>query len=69
MIRIKNTIRKALNFKKACIVEVFHPDQITPKLAFGCPIEDLEPKLARKEFLKQMIVEPIQSDNKIIEAN
>ena len=67
----KNTIKKALNFKKACIVEVFiHPDQkITPKLAFGCPIEDLEPKLARKEFLKQMIVEPIQSDNKIIEAN
>ena len=30
-----------------------------PKLAFGCPIEDLEPRLDRKEFLEQMIIKPI----------
>ena len=67
----KRIIKKALSIKNACIIEVFiHPNQkINPKLAFGCPIEDLEPRLARSEFLKQMIIKPITSDNKVIEAN
>ena len=67
----KSIIKKALNFKNACIIEVFiHPNQkINPKLAFGCPIEDLEPRLARSEFLKQMFIKPVTSDNKVIEAN
>ena len=67
----KNIIKQSLVSKKATIIEVFiHPNQkITPKLAFGCPIEDLEPKLDRKEFLKQMIIKPITSDSDVIEAN
>ena len=67
----KKIIKQALNFDGACIIEVFiHPNQkITPKLAFGCPIEDLDPQLDRKEFFDQMIINPIGSDNSIIEAN
>ena len=67
----KNIIKQTLGYKKATIIEVFiHPNQkITPKLAFGHPIEDLEPRLDRKEFLKQMIIKPITSDSNLIEAN
>ncbi len=67
----KKKIKKALNYKNAAIIEVFiHPDQkIIPKLAFGCPIEDLEPRLEREEFSKQMIIKPVTSNKKIIEAN
>ena len=44
-----NTIKKALNYNQACIIEVFiHPEQkIIPKCAFGSPIEDLEPKIKK----------------------
>ena len=64
-------VKQSLVSKKAVIIEVFiHPNQkIMPKLAFGCPIEDLEPRLDRKEFLKQMIIKPIISDSNVIEAN
>lgn len=64
-------IKKALTYKGACLVEVFiHPNQkIIPKLAFGSPIEDLAPKLKRKEFLEQMLIKPINSDSNLIEAN
>ena len=64
-------INKALTSKGACIVEVFiHPEQkIVPKLAFGNPIEDLEPQLDRKEFYKNMINKTIIPDNKLIESN
>ena len=67
----KKIIKQSLGSKKAAIIEVFiHPNQkITPKLAFGNPIEDLEPRLNRKEFLEQMIIKPINTDNTIIEAN
>ena len=67
----RNIIKQSLVSKKAVIIEVFiHPNQkIMPKLAFGCPIEDLEPRLDRKEFLKQMIIKPIISDSNVIEAN
>ena len=64
-------IKKALKSKSACIIEVFiHPEQkIVPKLAFGNPIEDLEPQLSREEFYNNMINKAIIPDNKLIEAN
>ena len=64
-------IKKALKSKSACIIEVFiHPEQkIIPKLAFGNPIEDLEPQLSREEFYNNMINKAIIPDNKLIEAN
>jgi len=64
-------IKKALKSKSACIIEVFiHPEQkIVPKLAFGNPIEDLEPQLSREEFYNNMINKAIVPDNKLIEAN
>jgi acetolactate synthase-1/2/3 large subunit len=64
-------IKKALKSKSACIIEVFiHPEQkIIPKLAFGNPIEDLEPQLNREEFYNNMINKAIVPDNKLIEAN
>ena len=67
----QKTIKQALSYKKACLVEVFiHPEQkIIPKLAFGNPIEDLEPKISRSAFKENMINSVINSDNKIIEAN
>ena len=67
----KKIIKQVLDYKYACIIEVFiHPDQkITPKLAFGSPIEDLDPQLDRKEFLEKMIIKPINSDSSVIEAN
>ena len=67
----KRIISKALNSKGACIIEVFiHPEQkIVPKLAFGNPIEDLEPQLSREEFNNNMINKVITSDRKLIESN
>tara|TARA_A100001011_G_scaffold397662_1_gene499407 strand:+ start:690 stop:2525 length:1836 start_codon:yes stop_codon:yes gene_type:complete len=67
----QKTITQALSYKKACLVEVFiHPEQkIIPKLAFGNPIEDLEPKISRSAFKENMINSVINSDNNIIEAN
>ena len=64
-------IKKALKSKSACIIEVFiHPEQkIVPKLAFGNPIEDLEPQLSREEFHNNMINKAIIPDSKLIEAN
>ena len=64
-------IKKALKSKSACIIEVFiQPEQkIIPKLAFGNPIEDLEPQLSREEFYNNMINKAIVPDNKLIEAN
>lgn len=64
-------IKKALKSKSACIIEVFiHPEQkIVPKLAFGNPIEDLEPQLSREEFHNNMINKAIIPDSKLVEAN
>ena len=64
-------IKKALKSKNACIIEVFiHPEQkIVPKLAFGNPIEDLEPQLSREEFHNNMINKAIIPDSKLVEAN
>ncbi len=43
-----------------CNVEV-HPEQeMAPKLVFGRPIEDSSPLLPREEFLRNMIVKPLE---------
>ena len=67
----RNVIKKALVTKGACIIEVFiHPEQkIIPKCAFGSPIEDLDPKIKRSDFKKNMIISAVNSDDKIVEAN
>ena len=67
----RRIINTALQYKGACIVEVFiHPDQkIIPKLTYGSPIEDLDPKLNRDEFKANMINPIVGSDGSIIEAN
>lgn len=67
----RRIINTALQYKGACIVEVFvRPDQkIIPKLTYGSPIEDLDPKLNRDEFKANMINPIVGSDGSIIEAN
>ena len=69
--KARNTIKKSLENNEACIIEVFiHPEQkIIPKLAFGNPIEDLSPRLNRKEFNSNMISKVIDSDQQLIESN
>ena len=68
---LENVVKKSLDYKNATIVEVFiHPNQkIIPKLTFGSPIEDLSPKLKRKEFNQNMQVNTIFSDDNVIESN
>lgn len=48
-----------------------NPNQkIIPKLSFGDPIEDLSPKIPRKEFYRNMIVKPLLKKKKdIVESN
>lgn len=68
---IEKVIKKVLKSKNPEFVDVFiNPEQkIMPKLAFGDPIEDLSPKLPRKEFFKNMVIKPVTQNKKIIEAN
>ena len=42
--------------------------KIIPKLSFGDPIEDLSPKVSRKEFKSNMIIDEVEKSN-IIESN
>ena len=67
----KKIIQKSLSHKSACIIDVMiHPNQkIIPKLSFGSPIEDLSPKINRREFNKIMTENIIKADKGIIEAN
>lgn len=68
---IKNVILKALSSNKPEFINVFvSPSQkIIPKLSFGDPIEDLSPKISRKDFNKNMIVKPVVRNKKITESN
>jgi len=58
---LRATIREVLQHEGpvACSVEVRHGEKIVPKSEFGKPIEDSSPLLDRKEFLENMIVQPI----------
>ena len=68
---INKTLQKVLKSNKPEFVNVFvKPNQkIIPKLAFGCPLEDLSPQLPREEFLENMVVKPISKNKNIIETN
>ena len=68
---IEKTVKKALSSSKPEFVNVFiDPNQkIIPKLSFGDPIEDLSPKISRKDFYKNMIVKSISRNEKLIESN
>jgi acetolactate synthase-1/2/3 large subunit len=59
---LRTTIRETLQCDgpMMCNVEVKHREKIVPKLEFGKPIEDPSPLLSRKEFLENMIVEPVR---------
>ena len=63
---MNNKIKKCLNYKGPilCSVEIKHREKIIPKLEFGKPIEDPWPALDRKELLKNMIVKPLNSNEK-----
>ncbi len=54
-------IKSALKEKGPVLVNVhLNPRQkLIPKLQFGKPIEDLSPSLSRKEFLKNMFIDPL----------
>ena len=62
---------KTLKSSSAEFINIFiKPDQkIVPKLTFGAPLEDLSPKIPRKDFSENMIVKTVKRDVKIIESN
>ncbi|MAG14327.1 MAG: acetolactate synthase [Dehalococcoidales bacterium] len=57
---MRGKLRKILASRDAvlCTVNLRPDEKITPKLAFGRPIEELTPPLDKKEFLKNMLIEP-----------
>lgn len=63
---LRAKIRRTLDSNEAvlCNVELRPNEKIIPKLSFGRPIEDLAPLLDRKEFLGNMIVEPLEESPK-----
>lgn len=43
-----------------CVLKLQPEERVIPQVKFGRPIEDTEPLLERKEFLENMIVEPLE---------
>ena len=68
--KINSVLKKVLNSNSAEFVEVMirNNQKIIPKLSFGDPIEDLSPKVSRKEFKSNMIIDEVEKSN-IIESN
>ena len=68
---IDKILSKTIKSKKAEFINIFvKPDQkIIPKLTFGSPLEDLSPKLPRKDFYENMEVKSVRRQDKIIESN
>ena len=68
---ITKKITKALKSKKAELINVLiNPNQkIIPKLSFGDPIEDLSPKISRKEFNNNMIIDSVGRSKNLTESN
>ncbi len=69
--QVKTQIKKSFTHRGACIVNVMiHPNQkIIPKLTFGSPIEDLSPKINRRDFKKYMQIDTVKSDKNVVESN
>lgn len=59
---LEERIKEVLDYERPilCSVELKHGEKIAPKLEFRKPIEDSSPLLDRKEFLKNMIVDPVR---------
>ena len=68
---IDKVLMKTLKSSSAEFINIFtKPDQkVVPKLTFGSPLEDLSPKIPRKDFSENMIVKTVKRDVKIIESN
>ena len=68
--KINSVLKKVINSNSAEFVEVMirNNQKIIPKLSFGDPIEDLSPKISRKEFKSNMIIDEVKKSN-IIESN
>ena len=68
---IEKIVKKALSSSKPEFVNVLidTSQKIIPKLSFGDPIEDLSPKISRKDFYNNMIVKPISRNEKLTESN
>ncbi len=47
-----------------CNIEISPDHRVIPQVRFGRPIEDAEPLLDRTEFLANMIVKPVQRENR-----
>lgn len=64
-------LNKILNSKKSEIIEVkiLENQKIIPKLQFGNPLEDLSPKIPRKEFLEIMKVPLVSRNQNLSESN
>ncbi len=59
---VRNHIREALNSEGPtfCNIEISPHHRVIPQVKFGRPNEDPEPLLEREEFLKNMIVKPLE---------
>ncbi|MBP02177.1 MAG: acetolactate synthase [Rhodospirillaceae bacterium] len=58
---VESVIKKTLAISGPTVCDVKIPDtaRVWPQSRFGFPIEDSEPLLPRKEFLENMIIEPM----------
>ncbi|MBN2198082.1 thiamine pyrophosphate-binding protein [Candidatus Wolfebacteria bacterium] len=58
---IKDKIKEVLNYDGPILCDVWidKDQKIKPKIEFGRPLEDMSPYLERKEFLENMIIEPL----------
>lgn len=63
---MRKGIKKVLSCKAPvlCNIEIRPEHKVIPQVKFGRAIEDAEPLLDRKDFLKCMIVEPLRSSLK-----
>ena len=68
---IKEKIKEALDYNGpvVCDVLIDENQKIKPKIEFGRPLEDMSPYLERKEFLENMIIEPLPESKETPKAS
>lgn len=61
-LELKNVIGESLhtNGPALCVVKIAASHRVSPQVKYGWPLEDSEPLLPRQEFLKNMIVKPLE---------
>ena len=64
--QLDERIRWSLNNTQPTLCNIMIPEdaKVWPKLVYGNPIEDTEPLLPRKEFRKNMIIDPLKGWDK-----